>query len=1049
MAPSDAETTRPDHSYTIRLTFFLNAKHRVPTGHGLGPAHNHSWRLEAEFQSFFPQAEDVPAVGFAELERAVRDVLRPYEGRYLNELPPFDKVPPATENIARFLFGAIGEATAALGVRVLEVTLWETPTKGTTVRTSLPEAGLAAWREAAAARGPEVRRRPPQAMPRAPDSDQSRPGQSGARRACVLAPLLAAALIAALVTAAYWPLITARPPEIFPWGSDTWGHLFKAYYLFSHAAASDDLSPNLMPWWYAGIEPFRYWAPLPYYLLAVVRYVSGSIFTAGNWLIPLCAVLGGLSWLAFARRLGWLGAGLAGLCWAVWPDHIRVALAEGNLPRVVATALLPLLFAAFLGSLERRKWPWSGLAFVLFLNLLVLSHAMMAAIACVVLAVFSLFYWWFGGIRGADVARGLALTALALLCSAWWLVPSLSGGITAIDPEAARQAIHLVPPAVSFNPLLRLQNPESFYLGASSLCLLGLALLGWRRRDPSARASFVVGLLLIVLTFPVARPLVAVLPGMNLLWPLRFASLLPVLLFLAAMPRPLLSPPPPAGAGPGKKRVSTDSPAPGRTRPDRGHTVPVAASLTVVLAAALVLGDSWGSLHLIHTRRPNPELAAVADALEGEQGWRVAVLDLSRLGSEPSFVLSHFGGREQVFGWAWQGAAIGRELVLLNTALEQGRYTYVVDRSLQLGATDLLVPRDSVDRTVFEAVAEASGYTDRESFGPLDLYRRGGPPFALRHSYGVLAIGRHAGTVSLLFPAVEAGPSGAIDSYEPSELARYHTVFLTGALWRSRDRAEDVIRAYIRGGGRVVVDLTGFPSGTLSKRPSFLGVAGEPVRLSATPDLSGPWGTLELEPMTGVHDPWVAVVPQELDRVLLSFDHFGQTAVVLGEKDLEEGTVTFIGLNLLYHTFLTDDPAAAGLLAELLGVESGRPPARETTPLQAYQAGPEGYRFIVSVPREWGAGPVILPFAFHDAVSVSVDGEAAHIRAVEHLMAVHLTPGNHHVVVEHVASPLAGVSTVTSALAMTLLGAYVFLAASRAPAGRRRKEAVSPDAFQD
>jgi len=1044
MDPGDAETTRAGQSHIIRLTFFLNAKHQVPLDHASRPAHNHSWRLDTEFRASFPRAEDVPTVGLAELERAVRDVLRPYEGCYLNNLPPFDKVPPATENIARFLYGAIGEATAALGVRVLEVTLWEAPTKGITVRTPLPAAGLAAWREAVAARGPELRARPPQVMPRAPGPDRSgRPGKLGAVRVGILAPALAAALIAVMVAAAYWPLITAQPPEVFPWGSDTWGHLFKAYYLFSHAAGSDDLSPNLMPWWYGGIEPFRYWAPLPYYLLAAIRCVSGSIFTAGSWVIPLCALLGGLSWLAFARRLGWLGAGLAGLCWTVWPDHIRVALAEGNLPRVVATALLPLLFATFLASLERRRWPWSGLAFVLLLNLVVLSHAMMAAIACVVVAVFSLLYWWFAGIRGRDVVRGLALMVLALLCSAWWLVPSLSGGMTAIDPEAARQAIDLVPPAVSLNPLLRLEDPESFYLGASSLCLLGLALLGWKKRDPSARAAFVLGLLLVVSTFPVVRPLVAVVPGMNLLWPLRFASLLPVLLFVATMSRPRLSPPAPlpaptgAAAGP----ASPGSPAPPASRRSRGQTVSPAASLAALLAAALVLADSWGSLHLIHAREPNPELAAVADALESEQGWRVAVLDLSRLGSEPSFVLSHSGGREQVFGWARQGAAIGRELVLLNTALEQGRYTYVTDRSLQLGATDLLVPHNSVDRTGFEAAAEASGYSDQESCGTLDLYRRKGPPFALRHSYTTLAIGRYAGNASLLFPAAEAGSFTAIDSYEPSELARYRTVFLTGAAWSSKDRAEDVIRAYIRGGGRVVVDLTGFPAGTLSKRPSFLGVAGEPVQLSAAPTLSGPWGTLELEPMTGAHDPWVAVVPQELDRVLLSFNHFGQAAAVLGEKDLEGGAVTFVGLNLPYHTLLTGDPAAAGLLAELLGLEPGAPPARETTPLQAYRAGPEGYRFIVSVPEEWGTGPVILPFAFHDAVSVNVDGEPARVLPVEHLMAVHLAPGTYHIGVEHAAPPLAGVSAVTSAVALTLFGAYALFAASRAPGRGRRREA--------
>jgi len=302
------------------------------------------------------------------------------------------------------------------------------------------------------------------------------PNQTGtqssfcAGRLLVLAPVLAAVLIAGLVGVVYEPLLTTAtaPPDVYPWGSGTWGHLFKASYLYDHAAGSD-FSPALMPWWCAGMEPFRRWAPLPYYLLGGLRYVGGNIFVAGAWLIPLCAFLGGLSWLAFSRRLGWLGACAAGLCWTVWPDHVRVALSEGDLPRVAATAFLPLLFAAFLDSLDRRRWPWSGLGFVIVLNLIVLSHAVVAVGACTVLVLFSLCYWWFSGARRRDVLRGLALIVLALLCSAWWLIPSLLGGTAAAGPEAAGGAVDLFAPSISLHPLLRLHNPEAFYLGISSV----------------------------------------------------------------------------------------------------------------------------------------------------------------------------------------------------------------------------------------------------------------------------------------------------------------------------------------------------------------------------------------------------------------------------------------------------------------------------------------------------------------------------------------------------------------------------------------------------
>ncbi|HCJ09958.1 MAG TPA: hypothetical protein DHW14_02180 [Clostridiales bacterium] len=836
----------------------------------------------------------------------------------------------------------------------------------------------------------------------------------------LLPPVLAAALILGLVAAVYRPLVSAEPGVDFPWGRDTWGHLFKAHYLYDQAAGGDPF-PDLMPWWCAGSEPFRHQPPLPYYLLAGLRHISGDIFTAGARLVPLCALFGSLSWLAFAGRLGWVGACAAGLGWAVWPDHIRVALSEGDLPQVVATALLPLLFAAFLDSLDRRRWPWSGFATVVLLSLLVLTDVTVAALSCAALAFFSLFYRWFSGARGRDMVRGLSLILLALLVSAWWLVPSLAAETAAVtgavDPEAAGRAPDFLPPSVSFDPLSRLQSPEVFYLGLSSIVLLAAALAGWRGKDPAAKAFFVCGVLTMTVaaTFPPARPcpsflslLPASLPGGQVLRPPDFACLLPVAVFIAALPR---------------------------AQPARGGRGWFGTLLPALLVAALVLVDAAGSFHLVHTREQRPDLAAAARTLADARGWRVAVLDMGRLGSEPSFVLSRSADREQVFGSGWQGACVRGELGLINTALEHGRYAYAADRSLQFGATDLLVPRDWAGASRLAAAARAAGYSGPETHGGLLVFRRPLPPFALRHSYEVLAVGRRAGEVALLFPGVESGTSPEIDGYELSDLEAYRTVFLTGASWRSKRRAEELVLAYVRGGGRVVIDLTDFPTGILDEGPSFLGVTGEAVEIRHTVSATGPSASeaVTFRSFNTLHDPWEAFVPQGLDRTLLSFRHSGRQAVVVGEKDLEGGTVVFVGLNLPYHALLTDDPAALTVLSDLLDLEPDAPPARETTPLQAYRATADGYSFTFEVPEAWGECRVILPVAFHDTVAVRVDGRPVEVRPVEHLVAVRAGPGLHKLQIEAAGPPLAGVSAVVSAVTLLLLTAYVCVTVRRAP----------------
>jgi uncharacterized membrane protein/6-pyruvoyl-tetrahydropterin synthase len=1064
---ADANRAYSRPSYTLHLSSFLNAKHRV-TFAETGPLHGHSWRLEVSLQVLVQEGPAAAPVEFAGLEQLIRGILRPYEGQFLNDLPPFIDIVPSTENIARFLYGAIDESLAETRARVLDVTLWEAPTKGVTMTVPLLASGQAsavlaslradlsghglhrrqgvpfaapsaAAEVAATAEPPPPGRRwpePPGGPVRPPASSAPDPplsrggrrtrkaaatdpsGEKGSLRLGAIASVLSVMSVVGVVVVAYWPLLSAGPATAYPWGSDTWGHLFKALFLYN-AGASGEVYPTFMSWWYNGLEPFRYWSPLSYYLLAGLRYLIGNIFVAGAWLVPLAAAFGGLSWLAFHRRLGWLAATVAGMVWTVWPDHLRVALAEGNLPRAVTTALLPLLFLAFLDSLERRRWPWSGLAFVALLSLTVLSHAMMAAIVCVAFSLLSLVHWWFGGSRFRDVARTFTLSVLGLLVSSWWLLPSLSEGITAIDAGATGRAIAYFPALESFNPLLRLSNPEVFYWGVSTLAVLALVVATWRSRNALARSLFVCALLGIAMTLPQARGLFSVLPGSHLLWPSRFTSLAPLAFLYAAFSW--------------KTRPRSDTAEEASVQPKLAFRRAV-----TVLVGLLVLVDALGSLGLVHVRAPRANLAeAAGDLVAASPGWRVAVLDLSRLGSEPSFVLSQKGGREQVFGWAWQGASIGPALVLLNTALEQGRYSYVVDRTRQLGATDLLVPDGQVKDALFAAAASAGGYTLTKKYDGLTAYRRMVPPEASLSPYRVLAIGVHAGNASLLFPAIETGDSPFIDDYDTASLSAYSTVFLTGARWRSRSRAEAVVTEYAGLGGSVVVDLTGFPSDVLSKRPTFLGVTGESIQLTDAPTLRAASGEVRLAGWVPDISPWVAVVPQVLDRVTVSFSHFGQPAAVVGEKDVGGRPVRFVGLNLPYHALLTGDPEALRLLGCLLGLEPEATAARASVPLQDYHATPDGYAFTLTVPSEWQGGRVILPFAALDSLALTVDGQATETMTVEHLLGMPAVPGERKIVLRVQAPPLAPVGAFVSGLAALLVVLYVLTQAGRASVKRK------------
>jgi uncharacterized membrane protein len=180
--------------------------------------------------------------------------------------------------------------------------------------------------------------------------------------------------------------------ELFPWASDTQGHLLKVEYLVENLEQGN-IAPQILPNWYMGMEFMRYYPPLPYYLLVGLQYLLKNTILAANWFIMLAALVGGLTWLLYRRWIGIGPALIGGVLFLYLPDNVRVALSDGNLPRVLATALLPITIFLFLRSLEKTGTLWHRVGLALCFALIVLSHVMMAAIFAVCCGLLALLIW--------------------------------------------------------------------------------------------------------------------------------------------------------------------------------------------------------------------------------------------------------------------------------------------------------------------------------------------------------------------------------------------------------------------------------------------------------------------------------------------------------------------------------------------------------------------------------------------------------------------------------------------------------------------------------
>jgi len=118
--------------YEIALDTFFNARHYVTIAGNAGNLHTHSYRLHVRYRTNALVPEDHVVVGYQVLRERTEGVVKAYNNRLLNDLPPFQRLQPTTENLTAVLFQQLQRALADLPVEIVNVTVWESPTAAIT-----------------------------------------------------------------------------------------------------------------------------------------------------------------------------------------------------------------------------------------------------------------------------------------------------------------------------------------------------------------------------------------------------------------------------------------------------------------------------------------------------------------------------------------------------------------------------------------------------------------------------------------------------------------------------------------------------------------------------------------------------------------------------------------------------------------------------------------------------------------------------------------------------------------------------------------------------
>lgn len=118
--------------YQISVEQHFDAAHYLRGYHGkCENLHGHRFRVVVKVES--PQLNEIGLVyDFVELKRNLGDIVARFDHVCLNDVPPFDKINPSSENIASIIYSELLPRLAGAPVSISCVEVWESPQSGIT-----------------------------------------------------------------------------------------------------------------------------------------------------------------------------------------------------------------------------------------------------------------------------------------------------------------------------------------------------------------------------------------------------------------------------------------------------------------------------------------------------------------------------------------------------------------------------------------------------------------------------------------------------------------------------------------------------------------------------------------------------------------------------------------------------------------------------------------------------------------------------------------------------------------------------------------------------
>ena len=112
--------------YNLALLRTFTARHFL-VGGDWGPEntpHSHQYRLEVKVSGLGLNAHGY-LVDLVDLEKRMEEIVTSFQGRLLNDLPPFQGTNPSIEHLARMIAGEFQQGGVPTQLTAIRVKIWE------------------------------------------------------------------------------------------------------------------------------------------------------------------------------------------------------------------------------------------------------------------------------------------------------------------------------------------------------------------------------------------------------------------------------------------------------------------------------------------------------------------------------------------------------------------------------------------------------------------------------------------------------------------------------------------------------------------------------------------------------------------------------------------------------------------------------------------------------------------------------------------------------------------------------------------------------------